>query len=49
VETTRQWLTRWFMGEISLDDDRITVRGPHPLVGMLASWGGLGRIEAQAA
>jgi hypothetical protein len=48
VETTRQWLTRWFVGEIPLDD-RITVRGPRPLVRMFASWGGLGRIEAQAA
>jgi DNA-binding HxlR family transcriptional regulator len=49
VETTRQWLTRWFVGEIPLDDGRITVRGPRPLVRMFASWGGLGRIEAPAA
>ncbi len=53
VETTRQWLTRWFVGEISLEaamrQGLMTVRGPRPLVRKLASWGGLGRIEAAAA
>jgi DNA-binding HxlR family transcriptional regulator len=52
VETTRQWLTRWFAGEISLESAMrqglMNVRGPGPLVRKLASWGGLGRIEALA-
>ena len=49
VETTQEWLTRWYVGEISLGTARrrglMNVRGPRPLVMKLASWGGLGRIE----
>ena len=49
VETTQQWLTRWYFGEIGLGsamrEGVIDVRGPRPLVRKLASWGGLGRIE----
>jgi DNA-binding HxlR family transcriptional regulator len=51
VETTQQWLTRWYMGEIALGramrDGLVKVRGPRPLVRKLASWGGSGRIEPQ--
>lgn len=48
VETTQEWLTRWYVGEISLGratrNGLITVHGPRPLVRKLASWGGQGRI-----
>jgi DNA-binding HxlR family transcriptional regulator len=47
VETTQQWLTRWYVGEVSLGaamrKGLMSVRGPRPLVSRLASWGGLGR------
>jgi DNA-binding HxlR family transcriptional regulator len=50
VETTQQWLTRWYVGEISLGaamrEDLMRVRGSRPLVRQLASWGGLGRAQA---
>jgi DNA-binding HxlR family transcriptional regulator len=50
VETTQQWLARWFVGEISLGSATrkglMKVRGSRPLVKKLASWGGLGRIDA---
>jgi DNA-binding HxlR family transcriptional regulator len=53
VETTQQWLTRWYVGEIRLGSAMrqglMEVRGPRPLVRKLASWGGLGRIDAQPA
>jgi DNA-binding HxlR family transcriptional regulator len=51
VETTQQWLTRWYVGEIRLGSAMrqglFEVRGPRPLVRKLASWGGLGRIDPQ--
>jgi DNA-binding HxlR family transcriptional regulator len=53
VETTQQWLTRWYMGEIRLGSAMrqgvMEVRGPRPLVRKLASWGGLGRIDPEPA
>jgi DNA-binding HxlR family transcriptional regulator len=53
VETTQQWLTRWYVGEIRLGSAMrqglMEVRGPRPLVRKLAFWGGLGRIDAQPA
>jgi DNA-binding HxlR family transcriptional regulator len=49
VETTQQWLTRWYTGEISLGtamrEQLVNVRGPRPLVRRLASWGGLGQMH----
>jgi DNA-binding HxlR family transcriptional regulator len=52
VETTQQWLTRWYAGEISLGgamrEGRMQVHGPRPLVRKLASWGGLGRLHPEA-
>jgi DNA-binding HxlR family transcriptional regulator len=53
VETTQQWLARWYVGEIALGtamrEGMINVRGPRPLVRKLASWGGLGRLDPQPA
>jgi DNA-binding HxlR family transcriptional regulator len=53
VETTQEWLTRWYVGEIPLGsamrEGLMTVRGPRPLVRKLASWGGLGRLTPQPA
>lgn len=53
VETTQQWLTRWYVGEISLGsamhEGLMKVSGPRPLVRKLASWGGLGRAQPQPA
>jgi DNA-binding HxlR family transcriptional regulator len=52
VETTHQWLTRWYVGEIPLGSAMqagvIHVQGPRPLVQTLASWGGLGRLDPPA-
>jgi DNA-binding HxlR family transcriptional regulator len=53
VDSTQEWLARWYAGEISLGsamrEGLITVRGPRPLVRKLASWGGLGRPAATPA
>jgi DNA-binding HxlR family transcriptional regulator len=53
VDTTQQWLTRWYVGEISLGSAMrgglMRVSGPRQLVRKLASWGGLGTPQAQAA
>jgi DNA-binding HxlR family transcriptional regulator len=53
VETTQEWLARWYVGEISLATARrrhlVHVRGPRALVNKLASWGGLGRIQPSTA
>lgn len=49
VETSHEWLTRWYVGEITLGtamrEGVITVTGPQPHVRKLASWGGLGRLD----
>jgi DNA-binding HxlR family transcriptional regulator len=48
VETTQEWLTRWFVGEIPLTTATrrglMVIHGPRALQRKLASWGGLGRI-----
>jgi DNA-binding HxlR family transcriptional regulator len=53
IETTQQWLTRWYVGEISLGgavrEGLMEVHGPRTLVRKLASWGGLGRLHPEAA
>lgn len=49
VDTTQEWLARWYVGEIQLGiamrRQLMWVDGPRPLVRMLSNWGGRGRID----
>ena len=52
VTTDAEWLTKWFVGKVSLGDavhaGRMELRGPRHLEKLLASLGGLGAYESEA-
>ena len=53
ITTNSEWLTKWFVGKVSLGQalhaGQIELRGPRHLEQMLAALGGIGAYEPEAA